>query len=126
MSKINKVKCQMSKINKVKCQMSKINKVKCHKSIRSNVKCQKSIRLILTERTSGVPPIIYGTTVIHISKSNTFNNCICICNNCNHVKLCCYFVGTALCILKSNIQHQTKCSYTQPLNLLPIMITFYA
>ena len=59
MSKINKVKSQMSKINKVKCQMSKINKVKCQKSIRSNVKCQKSIRLILTERTSGVPPVIF-------------------------------------------------------------------
>ena len=39
----------MSKINKVKCQMSKINKVKC----------QKSIRLITTERTSGVPPVIF-------------------------------------------------------------------
>ena len=38
--------------------MSKINKVKCQKSIRSNVKCQKSIGLILTERTSGVPPVI--------------------------------------------------------------------
>ena len=43
----------------------------------------------------------------------------------NHVKLC-YFVGTALLISKSNIQHQTKCSYTQLLNLLPIVITFYA
>ena len=27
--------------------------------MRSNVKCQKSIRLILTERTSGVPPVIF-------------------------------------------------------------------
>ena len=44
----------MSKINKVKCQLSKINKVKC----------QKSIRLILTERTSGVPPVIFFLTVV--------------------------------------------------------------
>ena len=42
------------------------------KSIRSNVKCQKSIRLILTERTSGVPPVNFylgnhhGTQVFHL------------------------------------------------------------
>ena len=33
--------------------------VQCQKSIRSNVKCQDSIRLILTERTSGVPQVIF-------------------------------------------------------------------
>ena len=35
--------------------------MKCQKSIGSNVKCQKSIRLILTEHTSGVPPVIFSS-----------------------------------------------------------------
>ena len=42
-----------------KCQKSIRSNIKCQKSIRSNVKCQKSIRLILTERTSRVPPVIF-------------------------------------------------------------------
>jgi len=59
MSKIYKVKCQMLRIKKVKCQKSIRSNVKCQKLIRSNVKCQKSMRLILTERTFGVPPVIF-------------------------------------------------------------------
>ena len=53
------VNCQKSIRSNVKCQKSIRSNVKCQKSIRSNVKCQKSIRLILTERTSGVPPVIF-------------------------------------------------------------------
>ena len=44
-----------------KFQKSIRSNVKCQKSIRSNVKCPKSIRLILTEPTSGVPPVIFAT-----------------------------------------------------------------
>ena len=55
------VKCQKSIRSNVKCQKSIRSNVKCKKSIRSNVKCQKSIRIILTERTSGVPPVIFSS-----------------------------------------------------------------
>ena len=57
------VKCQKSIRSNVKCQKSIRSNVKCKKSIRSNVKCQKSIRIILTERTSGVPPVIFTTCI---------------------------------------------------------------
>ena len=59
------VKCQKSIRSNVKCQKSIRSNVKCKKSIRSNVKCQKSIRIILTERTSGVPPVIFHIVPEH-------------------------------------------------------------
>ena len=54
----------MSNVKNKYGQMSNVKKsirsnLKCQKSTRSNVKCRKSIKLILTERTSGVPPVIF-------------------------------------------------------------------
>ena len=62
MSTVKNQEGQLSNVKNQQGQKSnvKIKKVKCQKLIRSNVKCKKSIRLILTERTSGVPPVIFN------------------------------------------------------------------
>ena len=83
------VKCQKSIRSNVKCQKSIRSNVKCKKSIRSNVKCQKSIRIILTERTSGVPPVIFFLEFISCVVDNYSLILISILSPCMHRKILC-------------------------------------